>query len=89
MNKLSKEEFVKRYLENQIIEEFKDSFTNTTILRKKFNGLDLDFARINRIITNYQINTYGTQLIELKVSLTEWKRIARNEYYRRINNGKK
>ena len=49
-------------MENFIFNELKDCKTRVAIIRRKYEGLDIDFGDVYRRIVNYQIKKYGVQL---------------------------
>ena len=60
---MKKEKFKNNIMECQLFEELKDvPFINSEYIRKKYQGLDINFSRLWRRIVNYQIKTYGEQL---------------------------
>ena len=60
---MKKEEFKNNIMECHLFEELKDvPFRNSEYIRKKYQGLDINFSRLWRRIVNYQIKTYGEQL---------------------------
>ena len=60
---MKKEEFKNNIMECQLFDELKDlPFRNSEYIRKKYQGLDINFSRLWRRIVNYQIKTYGEQL---------------------------
>jgi len=62
---MSKEDFRKNIMEEQIFHELKDcEMKNSNYLRRKYQGLDIDYSRLYRRIVNYQIKTYGRSLNE-------------------------
>lgn len=93
---MSREDFSKRVLEQQIFDELKDtSIKSSEYFRKKYNGADIDYTRLYRRIVNYQIQEYGCTLnsggFVYKRNGEELKRVhqrARNRRYQRRNNGR-
>lgn len=60
---MERNEFNQKVMEQSIFDELKDcSLRNSEHLRKKYEGLDIDFTRLYRRIINYQIKVYGCSL---------------------------
>lgn len=60
---MSKEDFKKNLMEEQLFQELKDvPFRNSMYIRKKYQGLDINHDRLYRRIINYQVKTYGASL---------------------------
>lgn len=60
---MSKTDFKKRVLEQQIFDELKDtSIKSSSYFKSKYQGADIDFSRLYRRIVNYQIQEYGCTL---------------------------
>ena len=60
---MNKEEFEQRVLEQQIFNEVKDgSICNIDYIKRKYQGLNINYSRLYRRIINYQIETYGCSL---------------------------
>jgi hypothetical protein len=64
--KLTKEEFKIRLLEQQIFDELKDGyFGGVAYIRSKYEGTGIDYSKLYRRIVNYRIATYGTSNIDI------------------------
>ena len=76
---MKKEEFEQRVLEEQIFNDLKNtSIISSEYVRKKYQGLNIDYSRLYRRIINYQIKIYGR-------SLNDKLFTSKEEYKRRIN----
>ena len=63
MKQLEREEFERKLMEQRIFDELKNcSFPGVSYIRRKWQGLNLDYSGIHRRIVNYQIKTYGSEL---------------------------
>lgn len=87
-----KEEFEQRVLEQQIFNDLKDaSIWSSEYVRKKYQGLNIDYSRLYRRIINYQIKTYGTSLNDRSFPTEDYEkrknRINNRKRQRRITNG--
>lgn len=86
-----KDKFKQMALENLIFNDLKDSsFPGANYIRRKYQGLDIDFTRLYRRIVNYQINKYGTNLYKANCFKTreefkKAKRRAVQRKYERLN----
>ena len=91
---MSREDFSKRVLEQQIFDELKDtSIKSSEYFRRKYNGADIDYTRLYRRIVNYQIQEYGNTLNSYIVGKTREDLLkehqnARNRRYQRRNKGR-
>lgn len=88
---MSREDFSKRVLEQQIFDELKDtSIKSSEYFRRKYQGADIDYTRLYRRIVNYQIKEYGCTLNDYEPRKTREERLkqAQNKrqrrYHRRI-----
>lgn len=60
---MERKEFNQKAMEQTLFNELKDcSLKSSTYLRRKYEGLDIDFTRLYRRIINYQIRVYGCSL---------------------------
>lgn len=77
-------------LEDYLFNEYKDSGTPIDVIRRKYQGLNVDFTEVHRRRINYQIRTHGTQLpSSYSVRLKEIKKYnERNIKKVREQNGK-
>lgn len=87
---MSREDFSRRVLEEQIFNELKDTIIKSArYLRAKYEGSDVNVSRLYRRIVNYQIKEYGGTLINCvppknREDLLKLNQKARaRRYYRR------
>ena len=93
---MSREDFSKRVLEQQIFDELKDtSIKSSEYFKRKYQGADIDYTRLYRRIVNYQIQEYGATLNNggfvyqrTREELKKEHQRARNRRYQRRNNGR-
>ena len=83
---MSKKDFRQRVLEQQIFDELKDtSLRGSKYFKAKYEGSDIDFARLYRRLVNYQIKEYGCTLSAYyvtKKTYEDYLREARNKRQR-------
>ena len=87
---MSMKDFKQRVLEQQIFDELKDtSLRGSKYFKAKYEGSDIDFARLYRRLINYQIKEYGCTLTTdtyiNKKTYEECLRQARQKRQRRYN----
>ena len=76
---MEREEFEQRVLEQQIFNELKDgTILSSEHIRRKYQGLNIDYSRLYRRIINYQIKTYG-------ISLNDRIIVTKEDYRKRAN----
>ena len=62
-NELSREEQKKKeFYENIVFNEYKDCKTRVAIMKRKYDGLPINFSDVYSRVVNYQIKKYGSQL---------------------------
>ena len=84
MKEIEREEFAKKLQEQRIFDELKDCvYPGINYIRRKWQGLDLDYSGIHRRIVNYQIKTYGGELKDYQEKRTK-ERIERSNSKARI-----
>lgn len=60
---MNKEEFNQNYIEQYIFNELKDcGLKNSEYIKRKYQGLNINYSRLYRRIINYQIKVYGYSL---------------------------
>ena len=60
---MGKDNFKQAMFETMLFNELKDcNIKNSDYLKKKYQGLDIDYSKIYRRIVNYQVRMYGSQL---------------------------
>lgn len=60
---MNKEEFRRKLIEQQIFDELKECCISNNYLRKKYQGLDIDFNKVYRRIINYRVKKYGSSYL--------------------------
>ena len=84
MKEIEREEFARRLQEQRIFDELKDCvYPGINYIRRKWQGMDLDYSGIHRRIVNYQVRTYGEELRDYQEKRTK-ERIAKSNAKERI-----
>ena len=84
MKTIDREEYEKKLMEQKIFDELKDCiYPGINYIRKKWQGMDLDYSGIHRRIVNYQVKVYGCELRDYQEKRTK-ERIAKSNAKERI-----